>query len=139
MKRLLIFFTIILRSLFTLFLFRSQIPAGVYKYKDENGAWHYTDTPTDPEQGAAEEIIEDKKVVKEEKDLQKQILNNLVPKNNIEKARNATVIVKTALSRGPGFFITNSGYIITCKHVIQGAEDELDAAICYRKSARFGS
>ena len=127
MKRLLIFFTIIILSLFTLFLSSISISAGVYKYKDENGVWHYTDTPPEMEEGAAEEIIKDKKVVQGDKDLQKQLFKNLVPKNDIEKARNATVSVKTALTNGSGFFITNNGYLITCKHVIQGAEEELDA------------
>ncbi len=127
MKRLLIFFTIIILSLFTLFLSSISISAGVYKYKDENGVWHYTDTPPEMEGGAAEGKIKAKKVVQGDKDLQKQLFKNLVPKNDIEKARNATVSVKTALTNGSGFFITNNGYLITCKHVIQGAEEELDA------------
>ncbi len=127
MKRRIIFTAIISLGLFTLILSVNSILAGVYKYKDENGVWHYTDTPPDLQDGTAEEIIKEKKVVREVKDLQKQLLKKLVPKNDIEKARNATVSVKTALSNGSGFFITNNGYIITCKHVIQGAEKELDA------------
>ena len=64
MKRPLIFFTIIILGLFTLILSSGSISAGVYKYKDENGVWHYTDTPPDLEEGAAKEIIKDEKIGK---------------------------------------------------------------------------
>ncbi len=44
----------------------------------------------------------------------------------IEKARNATVFIKTSWGSGSGFFISDNGLIITNKHVLQMQEKELD-------------
>jgi S1-C subfamily serine protease len=47
------------------------------------------------------------------------ILNNEAqPHNNLEEARNATVLITTPWGTGTGFFINNSCYIITNKHVV---------------------
>jgi len=41
---------------------------------------------------------------------------------NIERAKSATIIIKTPISQGSGFFITDDGYILTNKHVLEIAE-----------------
>jgi len=89
--------------------------AKIYKYKDKNGVWHFSDAPV--------QLPEDFEEIKEpgaisEKDLQKQLAENNPPRNKIEKAVNATVKIKNVSRQGSGFFITEDGYIITCKHVI---------------------
>lgn len=43
------------------FLLIDSGEAGVYKYKDENGVWHFTDTPGEEVYESAEQYIKDKK------------------------------------------------------------------------------
>ena len=100
--------------------------AGVYKYKDENGVWHFTDSPTDLQDPQTEQIISDRPSHAQGTDLQKQVMENAPPRNDIEKARNATVSIKTPLNTGSGFFISNDGYIVTCKHVVDDSEEKLN-------------
>ncbi len=112
----------ILLVIFVLFTITS---AGVYKYKDANGVWHFTDSPPEVEDVKIEQIVKDKKPAPSAgEDLKKSLEEKLPAKNEIEEARNATVSVNTALSSGSGFFISGDGYLITCKHVIRGAEEE---------------
>jgi len=97
--------------------------AELYKYKDENGVWCYTDNavdlPNDSEQ--VEDFIENKSTVK---DLKKQLSANFPQRNAIEKATCGVVAVKSTIGYGSGFFISDDGYIITNKHVLKGDENQ---------------
>jgi S1-C subfamily serine protease len=55
----------------------------------------------------------------------KQLNDAHPPKNNIEKARNATVFIKTAWGIGSGFFIDSNCHIITNRHVVMYDETEI--------------
>jgi len=57
-----------------------------------------------------------------------QQLNESHPASTaIEKARNATVYIKTSWGSGSGFFVSDNGLIITNKHVLQMQEKELNS------------
>ena len=128
-----------------LFLLIGPGTAGVYKYKDENGVWHFTDTPDEGVYEAAEQYIKDRKAAGDEtamvapapvgEDLQAHFQKNLPPANKIEEARNATVSIEMALGSGSGFFISDKGYIVTNRHVIDSSygqpediEDQIENA-----------
>ena len=113
------------------FLLANSGTAGVYKYKDANGVWHFTDAPDEEVYEEAEQYIKDEIEAGRKpdtgssgpvgEDLQAHFKKALPPANKIEEARNATVSIKMALSSGSGFFISDSGYIVTNRHVVDGS------------------
>jgi len=128
-----------------LFLLIDTGSAGVYRYKDENGVWHFTDTPDAEVYEAAEQYIKERQAAGEDtasilptpvgEDLQAHFRKNLPPANKIEEARNATVSIEMALGSGSGFFISDTGYIVTNRHVIDSSygqtadmEDQIENA-----------
>lgn len=143
---------ICLVAIVSVFLCFGSGEAGVYKYKDENGVWHFTDTPDEEVYESAEQYIKDKKAatghdslasprVLTGEDLQAHFQKNLPPANKIEEARNATVSIKMALGSGSGFFISESGYIVTNRHVIDSSygqtEDTADQIENVKKQVEY--
>jgi serine protease Do len=105
-------------------LYGEHCPAKIYKYKDKDGKWCFTNDPSlVPDLNKAEERSSID--AETEEDLQKKLSEASPPRNKIEEARNATVAIKNSLGMGSGFFITKEGYILTNKHVIKGDEAEL--------------
>jgi serine protease Do len=96
--------------------------ARVYKYKTENGQWCFTNDPSrvmgfDPI--AYEALPNHTETV----NLEERLAKAFPPNNEIEEARNATVAIESPLGHGSGFFVSDDGYIITNKHVIQPSEE----------------
>ncbi len=95
-------------------------PAQIYKYKDENGNWYFTDVEKGgmKDMGSMDSVIETDPTAE---DLSQSFLEKFKPKSEVEKASLATMTVKTPAGSGSGFFISSNGYIITNKHVIRGS------------------
>jgi hypothetical protein len=54
MKTILNYRVGLLLCLYSLIIFAQSLNAGVYKYQDENGVWHFTDTPPVIQEGEAQ-------------------------------------------------------------------------------------
>jgi S1-C subfamily serine protease len=59
----------------------------------------------------------------ESEDLGARLALTFPPNNEIEKARNATVAIESPLGHGSGFFVSDNGYILTNKHVIEPSDE----------------
>lgn len=98
----------------------------IYKYKDKNGNWQFSDTPPAGKQQvqALQESAAPPDVAT--KNLRDDLIKKFKPKNHIEKATVAVVKIKTLLGSGSGFFISETGYLITNKHVIRPPKSAID-------------
>ncbi len=59
--------------------------------------------------------------------ISKQLNDAYPPGNLVEKARNATVFIKTAGGIGSGFIIDSSCHIVTNRHVVEVDENQIEA------------
>lgn len=111
-------------QVFTLLVMAHSASAEVYRYQDENGKWRYTDKA--PSDQVKSEVInvkgsEDIESAEEAtgEDLAEYLNKKIKPGSPIEKATVAVVKIETTYGTGSGFFITDSGYLITNKHVVR--------------------
>jgi serine protease Do len=114
-----------------LFLFlvsgEGKAEADIYQYKDQKGNWVLTDAP--PGHVENMQIIKDRNGRSSRssgfRDIERDLTEKYRPKSEIEIASLSTVTVKTSIGMGSGFFINDSGYILTNKHVLRGDETQL--------------
>lgn len=98
----------------------------IYKYQDENGNWHFSDTPRREGAVRAEEIEDSGGTGV--KNLKKKLYSRYNPSTPAEKAAVATVTIQSGIGTGSGFFISSEGHILTNRHVIRGDRKTLDRA-----------
>ncbi|MCG8617456.1 MAG: trypsin-like peptidase domain-containing protein [Desulfobacterales bacterium] len=120
---------VLVSFLLCLFWFALSCPrahAQIYKYKNEDGVWIFTDTPIElPDHGV--DIVDNVGSTSSPGtgvNLSEQLSAELKPANEIERAALSVVKIKSPLGHGTGFFLTDTGYIATNKHVLQLTEQE---------------
>lgn len=109
---------------FVLFAVSQFAHAEIYRYQDETGKWRYTDqAPADQTKSEVIKIKSDEESLSAEEvtgeDIAEFLTKKIQPQSDIERATIAVVKIETPYGTGSGFFITQSGYLITNKHVVR--------------------
>jgi len=111
-----------------------EVAADVYKYKDADGKWHFSDAA--PKDIATPDVItveknqnDTRKNSAESGDLQEELTNKTQPGTPIETATLAVVKIETPYGTGSAFFVSDSGYLITNKHVVRPASAQMGKTV----------
>lgn len=99
------------------FILSSSTFAGIYKYQDANGKWHFTDKP--PKDQENKPVTTEAQTESTEANLSKDLEDKFKPVSKVDKATLSVVTVETNTGSGSGFFITDNGYIVTNRHVVR--------------------
>lgn len=92
--------------------------AEIYKYKDKQGRWQFTDKPVNSD-GTPKTKTSSQTKQSPESDLKEVLLERFKPSTKVAEATLSVVTVQTKVGSGSGFFITDDGYIITNRHVVR--------------------
>jgi len=95
------------------------VQAQVYKYKDADGKWIFSDRPPADEQQAENVAIDQRGGSRLPDDLAEMLNKKFSPHSAIEQATLAVVKVESGLGTGSGFFMTDTGFLVTNRHVVR--------------------
>ncbi len=102
--------------------------AQIYKWKDDNGKWTFSDKPpvgqesTEVVKGSNKGALASSKDSLTSSDLKTRLYENFHPRSPVETATLAVVAIETPLGGGAGFFLTANGHILTNRHVVRPSE-----------------
>jgi V8-like Glu-specific endopeptidase len=119
-RRIFFIFTLIAVYLIS---FSSICLADIFKYKDKDGRWQFSDSPLNGKALNSVRSYKSSGVSAGKLSDYKTLLNNKYPSSNpVQQATMAVVTVKSKLGSGSGFFVTEDCYLITNKHVVRPAK-----------------
>ncbi|MGD8366999.1 MAG: trypsin-like peptidase domain-containing protein [Desulfobacterales bacterium] len=105
--------------------FGGTVEAKIYKYQRDDGTWVFTDDPSEvPEHAQIMKGSDPARFQAPGFDLLAQLNGRIQPRNEIEEATLATVVVESGIGRGSGFFVSDDGYLLTNRHVIRTPESK---------------
>ena len=112
--------------------------AEIYKYKDANGQWQFSDRPPNNDQQVERLDFSGRSASDVPADIAQLLQDAYQPRNAVEKTTLAVVSIETKLGAGSGFFVSPDGYIVTNKHVIRPTDnpDWKQAADQYQQAKR---
>jgi len=95
--------------------------AEVYKYKDAQGRWQFSDKPL---KGGGATLLSGYKSKASGSllDIAKQLNQKYKPNSAVQRATLSVVTVNSKLGNGSGFFITEDCHVVTNRHVVRPAK-----------------
>lgn len=93
--------------------------AEIYKYKDASGKWIFSDKPPADERQAESFSVGQGQKSRLPENLDEMLNKKFSPQTAIELATLAVVKVESGVGTGSGFFMTDSGFLVTNRHVVR--------------------
>jgi len=107
-----------------LFCTGNAAAAEFYKWVDRDGVVHFYE-PSLENSGTPNEISQQNSIVSHSSNPQVSWDTAALPENPVKTSIDATFSIKSGHNLGTGFFITQNGFAITCRHVVENSESQV--------------